>query len=97
MCGIVGIVNYREDISNQYAVIRNMSRTLSKRGPDQDGLYFSKHANLAHRRLSVIDIENGRQPMSCKINDVTYTKSIKGVVSFPIGNLTIASVLNNTA
>ena len=73
MCGIVGVVNYREDISKKHSIIRNMSKTLTKRGPDEDGIYFSKHANLAHRRLSIIDIENGKQPMSFKFNEVTYT------------------------
>ena len=73
MCGIVGIVNHKEDISNQYYIIRNMTKTLYKRGPDEDGLYFSKHANLGHRRLSIIDIENGKQPMSYRVDEVTYT------------------------
>lgn len=73
MCGIVGIVNYKEDISGQYPILRNMTKTIAKRGPDEDGLYFSKHANLGHRRLAIVDIENGRQPMSAKIDEVTYT------------------------
>ena len=80
MCGIVGIVNYNENISNQYSIIRNMAKTLNKRGPDEDGMYFSKHANLAHKRLSIIDIENGKQPMSCRINDVTYTIVYNGQI-----------------
>lgn len=73
MCGMLGIVNYKEDISNQYSILRNMAKTISKRGPDEDGLYFSKHADLGHRRLDIIDIENGRQPMSAKVDEVTYT------------------------
>ena len=73
MCGIAGIVNYKEDISNDYYIIKNMTKTLTKRGPDEDGLYFSKHANLGHRRLSIIDIENGKQPMSFRVDEVTYT------------------------
>ncbi len=73
MCGIAGVVNCKKDISNDYYIIRNMTKTLSKRGPDDDGLYFSKHANLGHRRLSIIDLENGKQPMSCRIDEVTYT------------------------
>ena len=40
MCGIVGIVNYREDISNHYPILRNMTKTLKKRGPDEEGLFF---------------------------------------------------------
>ena len=73
MCGIVGIVNYKENISNQYPILRNMTKTIKKRGPDEDGLFFSKHANLGHRRLDIVDIENGKQPMSTKIDEVTYT------------------------
>lgn len=77
MCGIVGIVNYREDISNQYSIIRNMSKTLAKRGPVENGLYFSKHCNLAHR---IIEGENGKQPISFKIDDVTYTITYDGKI-----------------
>lgn len=80
MCGIVGIVNLKKDISNDYYIIRNMTKTLSKRGPDEDGLYFSKHANLGHRRLSIIDIENGKQPMSFRVDEVTYTIVYNGQI-----------------
>ena len=73
MCGIAGVVNCKKDISNDYYIIRNMTKTLSRRGPDDDGLYFSKHANLGHRRLSIIDLENGKQPMSYRVDEVTYT------------------------
>ena len=80
MCGIAGVVNYKEDISNDYYIIKNMTKSLTKRGPDEDGLYFSKHANLGHRRLSIIDIENGKQPMSYRINEVTYTIVYNGQI-----------------
>ena len=80
MCGIVGIVNYNENISNQYPILRNMTQTLKKRGPDEEGLFFSKHVNLGHRRLNVIDIENGKQPMSFTYNEVTYTIVYNGQI-----------------
>lgn len=80
MCGIVGIVNYREDISNQHITIRNMTKTLTKRGPDEEGTFLEKHCNLGHRRLSIIDIENGKQPMSCRFNDATYTIVYNGQI-----------------
>lgn len=73
MCGFTGIVNFKENISNQFEIIGNMLDTLSKRGPDEDGIYFGKHVNLGHKRLSIIDIENGKQPMSITIDEVTYT------------------------
>lgn len=80
MCGIVGMVNYKEDISEAYTLIKNMTKTLSKRGPDEEGVFLGKHCNLGHRRLSIIDIENGKQPMSCKFNDVTYTIVYNGQI-----------------
>ncbi len=73
MCGIVGIVNYNEDLSNGHTIIGNMTKALTRRGPDEEGIVVKKHCNLGHRRLSIIDIENGKQPMSCKMGDITYT------------------------
>lgn len=80
MCGIVGMVNYKEDISEQDSMIRNMTKKLSKRGPDEEGVFLEKHCNLGHRRLSIIDIENGKQPMSCTIDEVTYTIVYNGQI-----------------
>lgn len=73
MCGIVGIVNYKQDISNQHVLIKNMTQTLEKRGPDEEGEFLEKHCNLGHRRLSIIDLENGKQPMQVTIDGHTYT------------------------
>ena len=80
MCGIVGIVNYKEDISNRHTIIGNMTKALSRRGPDEEGIFLHKHCNLGHRRLSIIDIENGKQPMSCVMDGVTYTIVYNGQI-----------------
>ena len=64
MCGIVGFANLKKDISNYRNVLNNMNETLSKRGPDEEGYYISKHVALGHKRLIVIDPEGGKQPMS---------------------------------
>jgi len=66
MCGIAGIVSYVNDIREKKIALENMRDSLKRRGPDQDGLYITPSAGLAHTRLSVIDIENGRQPMSVR-------------------------------
>ena len=55
MCGIVGFVNLTKDISNSKNVITAMNESIKKRGPDEDGYYYSKHAVLGHKRLIVID------------------------------------------
>ena len=80
MCGFVGICNLKKDISNDKHIIRDMNLKLQKRGPDEEGYFFSKHINLGHRRLVIIDKENGKQPMSVKYNDTTYTIVFNGQI-----------------
>ncbi len=63
MCGIVGFVNYKQDISNFKNVLNKMSNVLFNRGPDEDGSYIREHVAFAHKRLIVIDPEGGKQPM----------------------------------
>lgn len=73
MCGLTGYVNYTKDISNYKHIIEDMNNCLKKRGPDDDGYFLDKHVNLGHKRLSVIDPENGNQPIQVTYNDNTYT------------------------
>ena len=63
MCGIVGFVNYKQDISNYKNILTDMNNTLSRRGPDEEGYFIRKHIALGHKRLIVIDPEGGKQPM----------------------------------
>ena len=62
MCGIAGEINFKNEIKEQ--ILRNMSVCLTPRGPDADGFYKDKNVCMVHRRLIVIDPENGKQPMS---------------------------------
>ena len=73
MCGIVGFVNLTKDISNSKNIIISMNESIKKRGPDEDGYYYSKHVVLGHKRLIVIDPKGGMQPMTVKYNNCTYT------------------------
>ena len=45
------------------SVIREMSSVLKHRGPDEDGVYIGSGAALGHRRLSIIDLGSGQQPL----------------------------------
>lgn len=63
MCGIAGWVDYERDLTRERQVLGEMTRTMQKRGPDAEGLWIAPHAGLGHRRLSIIDLEGGRQPM----------------------------------
>ncbi|MGF6507059.1 hypothetical protein [Paraburkholderia sp. 32] len=63
MCGIAGWVDYERDLNEQKPIIEAMTRTMALRGPDAQGIWIDRHAALGHRRLSVIDLEGGAQPM----------------------------------
>ena len=61
MCGICGKVN-KHKINP--AAIRLMADTLTHRGPDDEGFYFDNIIGMGHRRLSIIDLKSGKQPIS---------------------------------
>lgn len=73
MCGIAGWIDYENDVSENTSILNKMSQSLAKRGPDANGFHKEKHACLMHRRLIVIDPENGKQPMRIAYNDEDYT------------------------
>ncbi|MFJ8043611.1 asparagine synthase (glutamine-hydrolyzing) [Kitasatospora sp. NPDC096147] len=64
MCGITGWSSFHQDLRRQAPVIEAMTATMALRGPDAGGVWLTRHAALGHRRLSVIDIEGGAQPMA---------------------------------
>ncbi len=64
MCGIVGNVLARADRSPDPAVLRRMNDRLAHRGPDDEGFFVHGPAGLAMRRLKIIDLATGHQPMT---------------------------------
>ena len=75
MCGIVGFVNLNQNLNTEKYknVLVNMSQKINRRGPDENGYYISDHAMLDHKRLIVVDPDGGKQPMTIKHKDNTYT------------------------
>lgn len=63
MCGICGFVNFHYELVNARSIAKKMCQTLSHRGPDDEGYYLGDQAVLGMRRLSIIDIEGGHQPI----------------------------------
>ncbi|MGW0230350.1 asparagine synthase (glutamine-hydrolyzing) [Actinopolymorpha singaporensis] len=63
MCGITGWVDFERDLDHEHAVLAAMTATMACRGPDDEGMWTDAHVGLGHRRLSVIDLQGGRQPM----------------------------------
>ncbi len=64
MCGIVGFTTYKKSVADSESRVRTMSFPLAHRGPDGEGYYVDEEMALGHRRLSIIDVEGGSQPMS---------------------------------
>ena len=64
MCGICGQFNYQRQAPVSRRDIEKMARSMVHRGPDDEGYYVSGPLGLGFRRLSIIDIEGGHQPMS---------------------------------
>ena len=80
MCGICGFVNLKKKINNEKDILFKMTETLTNRGPDEKGYFYSEKAMLGHRRLIVIDPNGGKQPMTFKYNENTYTLVYNGQI-----------------
>jgi len=63
MCGIAGIFYFEKDQLVSENVLRRMTDSLEHRGPDDAGVYVNNHIGLGNRRLSIIDLAGGHQPM----------------------------------
>jgi len=63
VCGIAGRVDFAEDLTSRGDAVAAMAEAVACRGPDGEGLWTGRHVALGHRRLAVIDVEGGAQPM----------------------------------
>lgn len=64
MCGIAGFTTHRHQPEKPDMALSGMTRALSHRGPDAEGAYTDPAVRLGHRRLSILDLAGGGQPMS---------------------------------
>ena len=97
MCGIVGFVNYKQDVSRFRNILINMNNTLVRRGPDEDGYYIRKHIALAHKRLIVIDPEGRTVSVDGKLVEMSLREY--ELLKYLVDNENIAlsrdKILNN--
>ena len=76
MCGITGWVDYERDLTGERRTALTMTRTMRRRGPDDEGLWIDPHVALGHRRLAVIDVEGGVQPMTEGPATIVYSGEV---------------------
>jgi asparagine synthase (glutamine-hydrolysing) len=63
MCGIAGIFDYRGQAEIDRPLLRRMTDALGHRGPDGDGFHIAPGIGLGHRRLAIVDLAAGNQPL----------------------------------
>ncbi|MGW5737793.1 MULTISPECIES: asparagine synthase (glutamine-hydrolyzing) [Streptomyces] len=66
MCGITGWVSFDRDLRSASGTLDAMTETMSCRGPDDRGTWIEGPVALGHRRLAIIDLPGGRQPMTVR-------------------------------
>jgi asparagine synthase (glutamine-hydrolysing) len=78
MCGIVGWVGYDRDLTaaRETDILAAMTKTMERRGPDSGGLWTDRHVGFGHRRLAVIDLAGGAQPMQAEENGRTIASLV---------------------
>jgi asparagine synthase (glutamine-hydrolysing) len=64
MCGITGVLEFGHDARASSAALREMCRIITHRGPDDDGFYTDGPLGIGMRRLSIVDVAGGHQPIS---------------------------------
>ncbi len=64
MCGITGIIYFDKEHKVDKNILKDMTDSLYHRGPDDEGFYMNENVGLGFRRLSIIDLNTGNQPLS---------------------------------
>ncbi len=70
MCGICGVVSFQPNVSLDRSILLRMNAALRHRGPDDEGYYEDDQVGLAMRRLGIIDLHTGQQPISNESGDI---------------------------
>jgi len=63
VCGIAGVLRFDSTAGVELGSLHAMADSLAHRGPDDEGFHVDGNLGLAHRRLSIIDLDGGRQPL----------------------------------
>src|SRR5664279_99076 len=75
MCGFVGIVNKDQKTVNSQ-LLKEMASVINYRGPDEEGLFVDGPVGFYHKRLSIIDLTTGQQPMTLQDCTIVFNGEI---------------------
>ncbi len=73
MCGICGVFNYGTKEPVNEVLVRRMNEQIAHRGPDGEGIYIDGQLGFGHKRLSIVDLTKGHQPMSNEDGSIWIT------------------------
>jgi len=85
MCGFVGVVN-KNGQKVDSSLLSQMASTIKHRGPDEEGLLTEDHLGFFHKRLSVIDLATGQQPMSFNNCTIVFNGEIYNYIELRQGS-----------
>jgi asparagine synthase (glutamine-hydrolysing) len=80
MCGITGWVGFQTDLTTRHDTVAAMTGTMACRGPDDSGTWIRDHVALGHRRLAIIDLPGGVQPMTWRTPEREVALTYSGEV-----------------
>ncbi|MCO1575788.1 asparagine synthase (glutamine-hydrolyzing) [Crossiella sp. SN42] len=80
MCGITGWIAFDRDLTQERQALEAMTDTMCCRGPDDGGAWVRRHVAFGHRRLAIIDLAGGKQPMSVDTPDGEVALTYSGEV-----------------
>ncbi len=80
MCSICGIVDFKDNKNLDRETVIKMGMTMKHRGPDNSNVFVGKNVVFQHNRLSVMDIQNGNQPMTILYQGNSYTIVYNGEI-----------------
>ncbi len=75
MCGIVGIIK-KGEVSPDFQILKNMADKIHHRGPDGEGHFIKNKIGFYHKRLSIIDLAQGQQPMTSNDKTIIFNGEI---------------------
>ena len=80
MCSICGEISFKKKTKINCDLVKEMNKEMKHRGPDESGFYATECGVFGHNRLSVMDVENGKQPMSVVYGNKKYTIVYNGEI-----------------
>ncbi|WJV63445.1 hypothetical protein PCO86_05195 [Pectobacteriaceae bacterium CE70] len=86
MCGIARWARFSRNFHASRRELEAMAATMALRGPDASGIWMDRHAGLIHRRLAIVDLEGGVQPMTANLPGGSVALSYSGKVSITLKN-----------